>query len=141
LLHWRKVSPIATAEDYQIDWDTTTEPYLAALINFFQRDDLAIISKTSHWEILEPGEHKLNSIFRFLGKKHIFPFNYWGPHFTLVVQKRQDSPGKYSNLLRTLANWLKLSIVVIIIILPFTPILLAGFIATTNFLSKKVKLR
>ncbi len=35
-LNWIKVEPMATHDDYQVDWDTTIEPYLGSLTTFLK---------------------------------------------------------------------------------------------------------
>ena len=89
-LGWAKVMPIATAGAYEIDWDTTIEPYLGSLMGFLKSLQMKIISYDSCWNEELKGAGYLQRLFRFLGEKGIYPFNLWGPHLVLVVQKGGD---------------------------------------------------
>jgi SAM-dependent methyltransferase len=84
---WRKVAPIATKEKYDIDWDTTCEPYLKTLIDYLEEQKLRILYTDSCWseELADAGV--VQKIFRFLGTKKIFPFRWWGPHLIVVAEK------------------------------------------------------
>ena len=89
-LGWEKVRPIATGGAYEIDWDTTIEPYLGSLMNFLKSLQMKIISYDSCWKEELRGAGYLQRLFRFLGEKGVYPFNLWGPHLVLVVQKGVD---------------------------------------------------
>lgn len=86
-LSWNRVSPIATESKYDIDWDTTTEPYLGSLIGFFRRNGLQVEYKNSLWSKELPSANLLQKVIRFLANLRIYPFNLWGPHLLIVGQK------------------------------------------------------
>lgn len=85
-LNWQQVEPLVT-EDYQIDFDTTVEPYLYSLVKFMHGKPGHILKSSSCWEIDEEHETMVNKMFRYLANKHITPFVYWGPHLYLLWQK------------------------------------------------------
>ncbi len=85
-LNWRKVNPLAN-QKYEIDSDTTIEPYLGTLIDFLVRRNMKIIKADSVWERELKDAKKHQKIFRFLGEKGFYPFKFWGPHFLLVAEK------------------------------------------------------
>ncbi len=85
-LSWNKVTPIADKKSYDIDWDTTIEPYIGSLIKYMKKAGLNVIYKSSCWEIKENG-NIIQKIFKYLGEKNIYPFKNWGPHLLLVARK------------------------------------------------------
>jgi SAM-dependent methyltransferase len=89
-LGWKNVVPIATTKAYEIDWDTTIEPYMGSLMGFLRSFQMKIISYNSCWSEELKGAGHLQRLFRFLGEKGIYPFNLWGPHLVLVVQKGEE---------------------------------------------------
>lgn len=86
-LNWQKVEPIASDEKYEIDWDTTVEPYLGSLIKFFKKQRFKVLHVSSVWEKEEDKSGAAQRIFGLLGKKGIYPFKYWGPHLVIVAEK------------------------------------------------------
>jgi hypothetical protein len=86
-LNWNKVEPIANADHYEIDWDTTVEPYLGSLALFVKSLGLTVIEKMSCWEEEEKGANSMQKVLRFLGERNIYPFNNWGPHLVILVEK------------------------------------------------------
>jgi len=86
-LKWNKVKPIANAKAYEMDWDTTIEPYLGSLIPFVKNRGLTVVNTMACWEEEEKGANLMQKIFRFLGEKNIYPFKNWGPHLVLLAQK------------------------------------------------------
>ena len=86
-LNWDKVEPIATRKKYEIDWDTTVEPYIGSLITFLQKKGLSIEYFSSCWEQELPHPTFMQRLFRFLGSKRIYPFNLWGPHLLVMGMK------------------------------------------------------
>lgn len=85
-LSWRKVKPIATDQEYNIDWDTIVEPYLGSLISFEKKLGLRVVETTSCWEEEEMNAGMTQRIFGFLGKINIYPFKNWGPHLVLLAE-------------------------------------------------------
>lgn len=83
-LNWKKVIPMM--EYNIIDADTTTEPYLLTLENFFKSFNLRIINKSSLWD-METHLSLFQFPFRILGILGMYPFLYWGPHILIVVEK------------------------------------------------------
>jgi ubiquinone/menaquinone biosynthesis C-methylase UbiE len=86
-LSWQTVVPIADEKHYEIDWDTTVEPYARSLIQYFQNQNLKIIKQSTCWNLNEENEKIFNKVFRFLGKRNLYPFRYWGPHLLIISQK------------------------------------------------------
>lgn len=86
-LGWHKVIPISTNDKYDVDWDTTVEPYIGSLINFLKSHRFKIIQANSCWSQELPNAKPHQKLFRFLGEKNIFPFKYWGPHLVVLAQK------------------------------------------------------
>ena len=86
-LEWSKVKPIADSDNWDIDWDTTVEPYINSLISFLRKRGIKIIEFNSCWseELKDARFHQL--VFRFLGEMGIYPFSMWGPHLVVVAQK------------------------------------------------------
>lgn len=86
-LYWSKVGPIATKKDYQIDWDTTVEPYLLSLKAFLLKNNLKIIHCSSLWQVKQEKEPIWQKLFKILGRSKIYPFIYWGPHLVVMAEK------------------------------------------------------
>ncbi len=86
-LNWNKVTPIATSDKYDVDWDTTIEPYIGSLAAFLKSHSMKIIQANSCWSQELPTARPHQKLFRFLGEKKIYPFKYWGPHLVLLAQK------------------------------------------------------
>lgn len=86
-LNWNKVEPISKKNRYEIDWDTTIEPYIRSLNDYLSQKNVRIININSCWieELKSVKFHQ--KIFRFLGEKGIYPFVFWGPHLVLVGEK------------------------------------------------------
>jgi len=88
-LCWEKVTPIATSKNYQIDWDTTVEPYLLSLKLWLSRKNLNIVEHSSLWQVKQKRELLWQKIFKLLGVLNIYPFKYWGPHLMLMAEKKE----------------------------------------------------
>lgn len=86
-LDWKKVNPIATESQYEIDWDTTIEPYLGSLERYLSNKGLKIVYSSSCWEREERKVKYLQRVIRLLGERNIYPFNKWGPHLLIVAKK------------------------------------------------------
>jgi len=85
-LNWNKVTPISTNGKYDVDWDTTIEPYIGSLINFLKYHNFKIIQANSCWSQELPNAKPHQKLFRFLGEKSIYPFKYWGPHLVVLAK-------------------------------------------------------
>lgn len=86
-LGWHSVVPIATPTRYEIDWDTTIEPYLGSLVRFIKKRGLKIKYYSSCWSEESLKNGFLQKLFGFLGKIGIYPFNLWGPHLLVIAEK------------------------------------------------------
>lgn len=86
-LSWNKVEPLNTGQKYQIDDDTTIEPYLGSLLKFLKHQGLTIRYYSSCWEEELPNQSFYQRIFGFLGRTGIYPFKYWGPHLLVISEK------------------------------------------------------
>lgn len=78
-LNWLKVEPIATTNKYDIDYDTTVEPYINSLVNYLKNNNIKIIKSCSLWEKELPNPKTHQRIFRKLSDFKIYPFVNWGP--------------------------------------------------------------
>ncbi len=76
---WKKVEP-AGSSDYQMDNDTTLEPYILSLINSLKQMGMSIKYWNTCWIYELPNAKIHQRIFRILANLKIFPFKYWGPH-------------------------------------------------------------
>jgi SAM-dependent methyltransferase len=86
ILKFAKVTPQKVFRN--IDDDTTCEPYLLNLSRFLKNyNHLQILEFSSLWEIDDNAKSFHQKIFKYLGKKNIFPFKYWGPQLFIVVKK------------------------------------------------------
>lgn len=86
-LRWQEIEPISTKEKYNIDWDTTVEPYLGTLITFLKNKGLKIEVANSCWNQELPNVKLQQKIFKFLGKLEFYPFWMWGPHLLVVARR------------------------------------------------------
>jgi ubiquinone/menaquinone biosynthesis C-methylase UbiE len=86
-LVWKRVTPIADADSYEMDWDTTVEPYLGSLVTFIEKLKMKRIKSFSSWEEERDGVGIVQKIFRVLGEMEIYPFTNWGPHLVILVEK------------------------------------------------------
>lgn len=92
-LNWQKVESISKKGQYDIDWDTTVEPYIGTLVPFLKSKGLIIEKADSCWgqELLGVKIHQ--KIFRFLGSLGLYPFWMWGPHLLVVARKGKGNEG------------------------------------------------
>jgi ubiquinone/menaquinone biosynthesis C-methylase UbiE len=86
-IRWKNLEPLSVVSGYEIDKDTTVEPYLRDLVDFLRVKKLEIITYSSFWDISEHSESGWNKAFRFLGKLGLYPYKYWGPHLLVVARK------------------------------------------------------
>lgn len=86
-LSWEMVEPIASREKYEVDWDTTVEPYIGSLIKYLEFKGLVIREAFSCWSEELVGAKIYQNIFRILGEIGFYPFWMWGPHLVVVVKK------------------------------------------------------
>ena len=86
-LKWRKVEPIADKTNYEMDWDTTIEPYLGSLLSYVRSLNLKIEQYSSSWSEELPNAKIFQRLFKILGELGIYPFNLWGSHLILVIRK------------------------------------------------------
>ena len=85
-LNWTKVKP--KKKYINIDDDTTVEPYLKTLENFFLKNNLRVIRSSSLWGLEPFSLNPRKLLFSFLGKLNVSPFKYWGPQLFIVVNKK-----------------------------------------------------
>ncbi len=86
-LGWMKVIPIVNKNKYDVDFDTTVEPYIRSLISFLKSKGMTISRFNSCWDQELPNSRIHQKFFRLLGQWGIYPFNFWGPHLVVVAQK------------------------------------------------------
>lgn len=86
---WQTVTPKAISQTYQVDYDTTVEPYLRTLSTYLQFHKLDIMTADSNWNIHMENESLLQKMIKFMGQRTIYPFTFWGPHLFLVARKKQ----------------------------------------------------
>lgn len=86
-LDWEYVKPLADKYNYNVDWDTTVEPYLGSLLLFLKKEGLIIEQYTTCWseELKSAKPHQ--KLFRFLGNLGVYPFFLWGPHLVIAARK------------------------------------------------------
>lgn len=86
-LNWLTVTP-RVEEEYQIDLDTTVEPYLLTLKTFLESSGVETLKFSSLWS-REEGDAKLHQrLFRLLGEMNVYPFGFWGPHLFYLGEKK-----------------------------------------------------
>jgi SAM-dependent methyltransferase len=85
-LDWDEVKPIATEEQYEIDWDTVVEPYVLSLMRFLESLGVEMEEVSSCWE-MDLNTPVWQLPLRWLGKMGVYPFRYWGPHLLVVGYK------------------------------------------------------
>ena len=86
-LNWDKVKPLSITGKYELDWDTTVEPYILSLLNYLNYKEMRIVKYSSCWSEELPNAKFLQKLFSFLGKIKIYPFSMWGPHLVVVSRK------------------------------------------------------
>lgn len=86
-LAWQKVEPIANIKEYEIDWDTTLEPYLGSLMKHLKDKGLKIKYFSSSWDQDSLKAGLLQKKFKLLGKIGLYPFSLWGPHLAVLAEK------------------------------------------------------
>ncbi|MDD5147097.1 MAG: class I SAM-dependent methyltransferase [Candidatus Daviesbacteria bacterium] len=86
-LVWRRVEPIVNKDRYEMDWDTTVEPYLGSFLSYIKSLNLKIEQYSSCWSEELPDARIYQKLFRILGESGIYPFNLWGPHLVVVAKK------------------------------------------------------
>lgn len=86
-LGWLAVEPIAAQDKYDVDWDTTVEPYIGSLIKYLKYKGLVVKDAFSCWSEELPGAKVHQKIFKMLGQLGLYPFWMWGPHLVVVVKK------------------------------------------------------
>jgi ubiquinone/menaquinone biosynthesis C-methylase UbiE len=89
-LIWRKVKPkkLKNNLDYEIDCDTTIEPYLGDLIEFLKYRKFKIITKSSLWsQEIKIGSF-VSKVIKSLANIDLYPFINWGPHLLIVARKK-----------------------------------------------------
>ena len=89
-LEWHRVTPISNSSKYDIDWDTTIEPYVNTLKVFLKNNKIEIEYLTTCWseELKNAKIHQ--KVFRILGLLGIYPFYMWGPHLLVVGRKNEN---------------------------------------------------
>ena len=88
---WNKVKPIADKKNYEIDWDTTIEPYLGSLIRYLKSVGMKVSNFSSCWEEEKSNASVLQNMVKRLGKSNIYPFNLWGPHLLVIAEKNNEN--------------------------------------------------
>lgn len=87
-LPWTFVNPKDTYD--QPDDDTTVEPYLLSLKRYLTNQRMLVDTSSSLWsqELTTKNPRKL--LFKFLGERGLFPFNFWGPQVFIIATKPAD---------------------------------------------------
>ncbi len=89
-LEWGNVEPIADKTKYDIDFDTTVEPYIGSLIKYLEYKGLVIKKAFSCWSEELAKARIYQKIFRILGEVGFYPFWMWGPHLVVVARKAEE---------------------------------------------------
>ncbi len=82
-LSWKLVT--SRKKDYEIDSDTTIEPYLRSLKDYSEFLGLDAVYTDSLWNMDKFSFFQLP--FRVLGLLRVYPFKYWGPHLLIILKK------------------------------------------------------
>lgn len=85
-LRWNKVTPLKGK--YEIDSDTTVEPYLRTLVVYLNYLGAKVVYENSCWGEELPNAKFHQKIFRAVGELGIYPFKYWGPHLVVHAIKK-----------------------------------------------------
>lgn len=88
-LNWHSVTPISLDQGYDIDYDTTVEPYVSTLATFLCVRGCRLVTVSSQWRIPQENEKRIRKVCKVLGEHNIYPFTYWGPHLYIIAQKIQ----------------------------------------------------
>lgn len=83
-LDWTAVTP--QENEYEMDRDTTVEPYLLSLIQYAKAQGLSVLKYSSCWS--QDRWTAFQALFRVLGSIGVFPFKFWGPHLFIVASKK-----------------------------------------------------
>jgi len=85
---WQKVYPLnVNVRNYQIDDDTTVEPYIHSLINSIKLLGMKVVYWDVCWNYELDSAKLWQKIFRILALLKIYPFIYWGPHLVVHAVK------------------------------------------------------
>lgn len=82
-LGWKKVKP--QRETYEIDADTTVEPYLNSLVKYVQSLGMEVNFYSSFWQMDRFSPFQLP--FRTLSFLGVYPYYFWGPHLCIIFRK------------------------------------------------------
>jgi ubiquinone/menaquinone biosynthesis C-methylase UbiE len=119
-LEWQPVTPKAEPGNYEIDWDTTIEPYLGSLSQFLKQEGVWLGKVSSFWgiELMLPWWQKPLAV---LGKLKVYPFVYWGPHLLVIGHKQTTVKKSWARKIGMAA------VLLMVFVLPLTvPLLLLG---------------
>lgn len=86
-LNWQQVEPFNIKNKYEIDWDTTIEPYIGTLISYLKSKGLKIMIADSCWSEELSNIKFFQKVIKFFGKIGLYPFWMWGPHLLVVAKK------------------------------------------------------
>lgn len=85
---WHRVQPRSESmNNFEMDLDTTIEPYLGSLVLSLKAAKMNVIVKNSYWEMELPKASVLQRLLRMLAGLHLYPFINWGPHAFVVAKK------------------------------------------------------
>lgn len=123
----------------QDNLDLKEGPYILCLANFLRKKGLIVERSITFWQEQKIESATLIKIISFLQKWDVYPFKYWGDEMLIIASKKELNQGIVAGTMRVVTHWLNVLIVGIIVILPFTPILLAGYIVLSKGLSHLIK--
>jgi SAM-dependent methyltransferase len=100
-LRWDSVRPLVMEMGrYEMDWDTTIEPYLHTLVKYLHGQGLNVIACSSQFEMIPQPPMSFQVLLssnvlglfvrflRFLANRGIAPYKYYGPVCYAMAQKR-----------------------------------------------------
>ena len=85
-LKWNSVQP-KSGKIYEMDSDTTVEPYINSLISYLVANRLIIKKYDSCWKEELAGAKMHQQLFAFFAKIGFYPFKMWGPRLLIVAKK------------------------------------------------------
>lgn len=82
-LKWTKVSPVSDFKKYEIDYDTTVEPYANSLLGYLKYNNARVVYTNTLWSQELEGAKSIQKFFRYLSHLNMYPFMYWGPQILI----------------------------------------------------------
>lgn len=101
-LGWEHCHPLILEKrgnNFMLDWDAVSEPYLGSLLSFLKTKKVKIIKYSSGWNWQEEESHLIGKfsrlfqlirkLFKILGELGVPPYKYYGPVLFVVGEKQE----------------------------------------------------